>query len=51
MDIASIIHAADPDVLEWVIVELDACDTDMMTAVQRSYDYLTSHGLAAGADA
>ena len=51
MDIASVINAADPAVLEWVIVELDACDTDMMTAVERSYHYLTSHGLAAGADA
>ena len=37
-----------PNVLEWAIVELDACDSDMMTAVERSYRYLTRHGLAAG---
>ena len=48
MDIAGVIAAADPAVLEWVIVELDACDTDMMTAVERSYRYLTSHALAVG---
>ena len=48
MDIAGVIAAADPDVLEWVIVELDACDTDMMTAVERSYRYLVGNGLATG---
>ena len=48
MDIAGIVAAADPNVLEWLIVELDACDTDMMTAVEGSYRYLTSQGLAAG---
>jgi sugar phosphate isomerase/epimerase len=40
MDIQSVIAAANPDVLEWLIVELDACDTDMMTAVRESYTYL-----------
>ena len=48
MDIPAILDAADPHVLEWVIVELDACDTDMMTAVEKSYRYLTTHQLAAG---
>ena len=48
MDIAGIVAAADHNVLEWLIVELDACDTDMMTAVEGSYRYLTEHGLAAG---
>lgn len=48
MDIASVLAAASPDVLEWVIVELDACDTDMMTAVERSYRYLTANHLAVG---
>ncbi|MYA16780.1 MAG: sugar phosphate isomerase/epimerase [Gammaproteobacteria bacterium] len=48
MDIPGIIAAADPDVLEWNIVELDQCDTDMMTAVERSYRYLAGNGLAAG---
>ena len=40
MDIPGVIAAADPNVLEWNIVELDACDTDMMTAVEQSYRYL-----------
>ncbi len=48
MDVAGVIAAADPNVLEWLIVELDACDTDMMTAVAASYRYLTENGLAAG---
>ena len=42
MDIAAVIAAADPGVLEWNIVELDECDTDMMTAVERSYRYLAA---------
>jgi sugar phosphate isomerase/epimerase len=33
---------------EWLVVELDRCDTDMMTAIERSYDYLVSKGLADG---
>ena len=48
MDIPATIGAADPDVLEWVIVELDSCDTDMMAAVERSHAYLTGAGLARG---
>ncbi len=48
MDIAGVIAAADEDTLEWLIVELDACASDMMTAVRESFDYLTSEGLAAG---
>lgn len=48
MDIRGTIEAADPDVLEWVIVELDACDTDMTTAIAESYTYLTEEGLAQG---
>ena len=48
MDIRAIIDAADEEVLEWIVVELDDCDTDMMTAVQRSYSYLTNNNLAAG---
>ena len=48
MDVAAVIDAADADVLEWLIVELDACDTDMMTAVEKSYRYLTANGLAVG---
>lgn len=48
MDIASIFNASDADVLEWAVVELDACDTDMMTAVADSFRYLTDNKLAHG---
>ena len=48
LDMFSIINAADPDVLEWVIVELDSCATDMMAAVEQSYKFLTKAGLAQG---
>lgn len=42
MDVPAVIGAANPDILEWLIVELDACDTDMLTAVRESYEYLTT---------
>ncbi|MBV9850283.1 MAG: sugar phosphate isomerase/epimerase [Armatimonadetes bacterium] len=48
LDISAVIGAADPTVLEWLIVELDACATDMTEAVRQSYAYLTGQGLAAG---
>jgi len=48
VDIAGAIRAADPSVLQWLIVELDRCDTDMWQAVRESYTYLTGQGLAAG---
>lgn len=48
LDMPAIVGAADPDVLEWLIVELDSCETDMMEAVAQSYRYLTSAGLAVG---
>jgi sugar phosphate isomerase/epimerase len=48
MDIGAIVAAADPATVEWLIVELDACATDMMTAVRESYEYLTGNGLAEG---
>ncbi len=48
MNIPAVVNAADNDVLEWLIVELDSCDTDMFKAVEESYDYLTNKGLAAG---
>jgi len=48
MDFAPIVKAADPKVLEWLIVELDSCATDMMQAVEDSYRFLTARGLAAG---
>jgi sugar phosphate isomerase/epimerase len=42
-----------PDVIanhhaDWLIVELDRCDTDMFTAVARSYSFLTEKGVAHG---
>ena len=48
VDVAGIIAAANTNVLEWLVVELDACATDMLTAVRESFDYLTGKGLAAG---
>ncbi|NQT20391.1 MAG: sugar phosphate isomerase/epimerase [Planctomycetes bacterium] len=48
LDMHAIMAAADPNVLEWVIVELDDCATDMMEAVEQSYKYLTSERLAEG---
>ncbi len=34
---------------EWLIVEIDRCDGDMLAAVRRSYQYLTGNNLARGA--
>ena len=45
MDFAAIAQAS---AAEWWIVELDRCATDMQEAVQRSYTYLTTKGLAHG---
>jgi len=48
LDMPALIRAADPAVLEWLIVELDSCAGDMMEAVEQSYRYLTENGLGAG---
>jgi sugar phosphate isomerase/epimerase len=48
MKISEVIAAADAGTLEWLIVELDACATDMLTAIRESYQYLTDLGLAEG---
>jgi len=48
LDMPAIVAAADPKVLDWLIVELDDCATDMMEAVKQSYAYLTSAKLAEG---
>jgi sugar phosphate isomerase/epimerase len=48
LDIPAIVGAADPNVLKWLIVELDNCKTDMLAAVKQSYKYLTTSGLAEG---
>ncbi|MBT3346618.1 MAG: sugar phosphate isomerase/epimerase [Gemmatimonadetes bacterium] len=47
VDIPAIVAAAG-DTTEWMIVELDRCETDMVEAVKKSYDYLVGEGLAAG---
>lgn len=47
MDFAGIVKAGGTSV-QWMIVELDRCDTDMMQAVEKSYRYLTSRQLAKG---
>jgi sugar phosphate isomerase/epimerase len=47
IDIPGIIKAGS-GLTEWLVVELDECATDMMTAVVRSYEYLTGEGLARG---
>lgn len=48
MDIPAIFDAVDPDVFEWAVVELDACETDMMSAVAKSYQFLTTNNLVGG---
>lgn len=47
MDIRSVIQAGDENT-EWLIVELDACATDMVEAVEKSYRYLVDKGLGHG---
>lgn len=46
MDVPGVIAAAHS--AEWLIVELDRCATDMLTAVAESYAYLVGNGLARG---
>jgi sugar phosphate isomerase/epimerase len=36
------------DAVEWHVVELDKCDTDMWEAVEKSYGYLVGEGLSVG---
>ncbi|MBI5671418.1 MAG: sugar phosphate isomerase/epimerase [Chloroflexi bacterium] len=47
MDWSSLFTAAE-GTMEWAIVELDRCDTDMLQAVRQSYTYLTGKGFARG---
>jgi sugar phosphate isomerase/epimerase len=47
MDIHAVINAG-KETTEWLIVELDACATDMLEAVKRSYQYLENEGLGHG---
>jgi len=46
-DFPAIVDAAKGNT-KWMIVELDNCATDMMTAVEESYTYLTQNNLAKG---
>lgn len=48
MDFAPIIRAADEKTLEWLIVELDSCATDMLEAVRKSICYLAANGYGRG---
>lgn len=41
------IAAAGSGAIEWMIVEMDECATDMMEAVKQSYAYLLDNGLGA----
>lgn len=45
MDIPTVTRAADDGVLQWLIVELDECATDMTAAVRESVAYLAGEGL------
>jgi sugar phosphate isomerase/epimerase len=47
--IPEILGAADPAVLQWLVVEIDRVAGDMWKAVEDSYAYLTKGGFAAGA--
>jgi sugar phosphate isomerase/epimerase len=47
MDFSRIVEAGAGST-EWMIVELDACATDMVEAVEKSYHYLVRNGLAHG---
>ncbi len=48
MDVKGCIAAADPKVLQWLVVELDNCATDMVTAARESCAWLTKQGLGRG---
>jgi sugar phosphate isomerase/epimerase len=45
MNIPACVQAADPRVLEWLVIELDSCETDMLQAVEDSFRYLVDTGL------
>ena len=48
IDIPGVVRAAEYAGVEFLIVELDRCGTDMLQAVADSYNYLTSRSLAKG---
>ncbi len=47
MDVRAVVEAGEGST-EWLVVELDACATDMFEAVQKSIGYLTTEGLGHG---
>jgi sugar phosphate isomerase/epimerase len=47
MDIPAVVKAGE-GTTEWLIVELDACATDMLEAVDHSFQYLVKEGLGHG---
>lgn len=48
MDVPAVVSAADENVLEWLVVEIDRCATDMTTAVVQSARYLIDNGIGQG---
>jgi sugar phosphate isomerase/epimerase len=48
MNFPHVLEAMNPNVTQWLVVELDNCKTDMFEAVEKSYNYLTQNGLAKG---
>ncbi len=48
LDVPGVLAAADSRVLQWVVVELDNFDGEMLFAVEESYKYLTGNNLVVG---
>jgi sugar phosphate isomerase/epimerase len=48
MNVPHLLEAMDPEVTQWLVVEIDNCKTDMFEAIEKSYNYLTQNGLAKG---
>ena len=48
VDITGIVTSAPAAAVGWHVVELDRCATDMFTAIEGSYSYLTTAGLSRG---
>ena len=47
VDIPGVVAAGSGSV-DWLVVELDRCDTDIMEAIRKSYQYLVGKGLGRG---
>lgn len=48
VDIPAVIRAADPKVLEWLILEIDNVEGDIFDAMKESYRYMIDNELAEG---